>query len=127
MTMRVECSRCGAECAATSRFCSRCGAERGAAAAVPGAARVLRCPRCDAALTVSTRSGVEIDHCSSCRGVWLDRGELDKLVAREFNRDDDDRRERDWDDERYDGRSGDSQTAHKRRRKSFWTELFDFD
>ena len=41
----------------------------------------MKCPVCpDATLLMSERLGVEIDYCPSCRGVWLDRGELDKLV-----------------------------------------------
>lgn len=42
----------------------------------------MKCPTCpDATLLMSERQGVEIDYCPSCRGVWLDRGELDKLIA----------------------------------------------
>jgi Zn-finger nucleic acid-binding protein len=41
----------------------------------------VKCPVCpDATLLMSDRQGVEIDYCPNCRGVWLDRGELDKLV-----------------------------------------------
>ena len=41
----------------------------------------MKCPVCpDATLLMSDRQGVEIDYCPSCRGVWLDRGELDKLI-----------------------------------------------
>jgi Zn-finger nucleic acid-binding protein len=40
------------------------------------------CPRCGAALSMSERQGIEIDYCPQCRGVWLDRGELDKIVER---------------------------------------------
>ncbi len=42
----------------------------------------MRCPHCDVALLLSERQGVEIDYCPECRGVWLDRGELDKIVER---------------------------------------------
>ena len=43
----------------------------------------MRCPNCvDQTLTMSERQGVEIDYCPKCRGVWLDRGELDKLIER---------------------------------------------
>jgi uncharacterized protein len=42
----------------------------------------MKCPTCpDAILLLSDRQGVEIDYCPTCRGVWLDRGELDKLMA----------------------------------------------
>lgn len=43
----------------------------------------MKCPTCpDATLVMSDRQGVEIDYCPTCRGVWLDRGELDKLIER---------------------------------------------
>lgn len=43
----------------------------------------MKCPTCpDATLVMSERQGVEIDYCPTCRGVWLDRGELDKLIER---------------------------------------------
>ena len=43
----------------------------------------MKCPSCpDSTLTMSDRQGVEIDYCPQCRGVWLDRGELDKLIDR---------------------------------------------
>jgi len=43
----------------------------------------MKCPHCpEATLVMSDRQGVEIDYCPSCRGVWLDRGELDKLIER---------------------------------------------
>lgn len=44
----------------------------------------MRCPHCaDTTLVMTERQGVEIDYCPQCRGVWLDRGELDKLIARD--------------------------------------------
>ena len=43
----------------------------------------MRCPHCpDATLLMTDRQGIEIDYCPTCRGVWLDRGELDKLLER---------------------------------------------
>lgn len=43
----------------------------------------MQCPVCkDPQLVISDRQGIEIDYCPSCRGVWLDRGELDKLIER---------------------------------------------
>jgi Zn-finger nucleic acid-binding protein len=57
----------------------------------------MNCPVDDTTLVMSDRQGIEIDYCPTCRGVWLDRGELDKLVERENrwieNRDDESRRE----------------------------------
>jgi uncharacterized protein len=43
----------------------------------------VNCPRCPSAVLMMTdRSGIEIDYCPQCRGVWLDRGELDKIIER---------------------------------------------
>ena len=42
----------------------------------------MLCPACRVPLTMSERQGVEIDYCPQCRGVWLDRGELDKILER---------------------------------------------
>ncbi len=42
----------------------------------------MRCPNDETTLVMSERSGIEIDYCPECRGVWLDRGELDKIIER---------------------------------------------
>ena len=42
----------------------------------------MKCPTCDVALLMTDRQGIEIDYCPQCRGVWLDRGELDKIIER---------------------------------------------
>ncbi|MFM7698449.1 MAG: zf-TFIIB domain-containing protein [Limnohabitans sp.] len=43
----------------------------------------MKCPQCkDTALVMSERQGIEIDYCPQCRGIWLDRGELDKLIEK---------------------------------------------
>ncbi len=42
----------------------------------------MKCPVCNIELQIATRAGIEIDYCPNCRGVWLDRGELDKLIER---------------------------------------------
>lgn len=44
----------------------------------------MKCPIDGTALVITDRSGVEIDYCPQCRGVWLDRGELDKIIDRSF-------------------------------------------
>ena len=79
----------------------------------------MLCPACMVDLQITERQGVEIDHCPQCRGVWLERGELDKILERArrvpASRHDDD------DDERY--RHG---GVRPRRRKSFLENLFDF-
>ena len=42
----------------------------------------MNCPHCNIPLSMADRSGIEIDFCPQCRGVWLDRGELDKIIER---------------------------------------------
>lgn len=42
----------------------------------------MLCPVCKVGLAMSDRAGIEIDYCPQCRGVWLDRGELDKIIER---------------------------------------------
>jgi uncharacterized protein len=42
----------------------------------------MKCPNCNVNLVMTDRSGIEIDYCPECRGVWLDRGELDKIIER---------------------------------------------
>ena len=44
----------------------------------------MKCPTDVTPLVMSERSGIEIDYCPTCRGVWLDRGELDKIIERSF-------------------------------------------
>lgn len=85
----------------------------------------MKCPACkDTNLVMSERQGVEIDYCPDCRGVWLDRGELDKIIEKSAaaeapapvrREDERDRR----DDDKYDSR------RPYKRRKSFLEELFD--
>ncbi len=46
----------------------------------------MKCPSCtNVNLNLAERQGVEIDYCPECRGIWLDRGELDKIIERSFN------------------------------------------
>ena len=62
----------------------------------------MQCPTDGSTLVMSERSGVEIDYCPQCRGVWLDRGELDKIVERSGAMQDDPRYDSRRDDSRYD-------------------------
>lgn len=49
----------------------------------------MLCPTCkDVQLVMSERKGVEIDYCPQCRGVWLDRGEIDKIIERSLSEQD---------------------------------------
>ncbi len=90
----------------------------------------MKCPLDATDLVMSERSGIEIDYCPKCRGVWLDRGELDKIIERsgEYDRRDDDyRRDRDHD---RSVQHHDPRAAHghpkKKKRKDFFSELFEF-
>jgi len=93
----------------------------------------MKCPACACELRMSERKGVEIDYCPTCRGVWLDRGELDKLLehanheqgSRERNEDDDYRPKGSRTSAPQDSPPQDSQNYPKKR-ESFWGELFDF-
>ncbi|OYW52300.1 MAG: hypothetical protein B7Z10_09125 [Rhodobacterales bacterium 32-66-7] len=104
----------------------------------------MRCPVDNETLVMADRGGVEIDYCPKCRGVWLDRGELDKIIERSGAgasaspaaatppqrpaapvyqaepraREDDRRRHDDDDDYRPAGKG--------RRRESFLSDIFDF-
>jgi Zn-finger nucleic acid-binding protein len=101
----------------------------------------MQCPACQHELRMADRQGVEIDYCPQCRGVWLDRGELDKIIERSERSTSESRRfappsseerrrfyereapvERHWDDDTYE-----RDVSKGRRRKSFLGELFDFD
>lgn len=48
----------------------------------PEAVAGMLCPVCKVGLHMSDRQGIEIDYCPQCRGIWLDRGELDKIIER---------------------------------------------
>jgi Zn-finger nucleic acid-binding protein len=74
---------------------------------------------------LSDRQGIEIDFCSQCRGVWLDRGELDKIIERASRYREDRHDDRDDDGGRRDRGRDDDDDWRYRKRKSFWTELFD--
>jgi uncharacterized protein len=92
----------------------------------------MNCPVCNVALTMADRQGVEIDYCPKCRGVWLDRGELDKIIERAAGERADvrDQKQREHYQERYDDDDDDDryrQGAHGRKRRSFLGDIFDFD
>ena len=99
----------------------------------------MQCPVCDVTLVISSREGIEIDHCPQCRGVWLDRGELDKIIDRAAPAVVGARSEPDWDDRsrsrERDDRSrdddrryrDDDRSSKKRKRRSFLEDLFEFD
>ena len=99
----------------------------------------MKCPNCNETLVMSDRQGVEIDYCPKCRGVWLDRGELDKIIERsaDYSSNTDSQvsndRQFDRDDDYYKkqypqggGYPNDPNYRHKKK-KGFLGDLFDFD
>lgn len=102
----------------------------------------MQCPIDNNTLQMTTRDGIEIDYCPVCRGVWLDRGELDKLIERtgsfysgnashnnqpQTRRYDDDD---DYDHHRssHEGRHYDDHhsSSHHKKKEGFLGDLFDF-
>jgi uncharacterized protein len=103
----------------------------------------MKCPICNLDLLMAERQGIEIDYCPQCRGIWLDRGELDKIIERSSadsggspsrpnavndpplssepprRREDDEHRRDHHDDEDRHGHGG----SEKRRRSSFLGDL----
>ena len=114
----------------------------------------MKCPNCPAVdLLMAERQGIEIDYCPSCRGVWLDRGELDKFIERgnqenpvastekyaersisrnripeSFSRSSpkDDYEERKYKDQDFRGEDR-YRDQRGKKKESFWGNLFDFD
>lgn len=88
----------------------------------------MKCPVCNINLVMSERSGVEIDYCPECRGVWLDRGELDKIIERSSssagNINQQDARSI-YSESHHDNNRKNDGRANKRR-ESFLGDLFDF-
>ena len=91
-------------------------------------AEAMSCPVCRVPLVMSERQGVEIDYCPQCRGVWLDRGELDKIIERSTRDLAEPPRAQAAPSHQpgYDhGRGHGQHHGHHKRRKSFLEELFD--
>lgn len=87
----------------------------------------MNCPNCNVELRITDRQGVEVDYCPQCRGVWLDRGELDKIIERSASYESK-RRDYDDDGDDYKYREGyGKHHGHSRKRKGFLGDLFDFD
>lgn len=88
----------------------------------------MNCPICTVALQLSERQGVEIDYCPQCRGVWLDRGELDKIIERaaaELQPAQPAPKQGYYNTSYYDKPHGSPHDHQRKRRKSFLEQLFD--
>jgi uncharacterized protein len=103
----------------------------------------MKCPNCEELLVMTERKGVEIDYCPKCRGVWLDKGELDKIIEKtaeaessqnikqteekrkkQYDNDDED----DDDEEFFKRKRRNDNTDNPERRKGgFLRNFFDFD
>lgn len=87
----------------------------------------MKCPNCNETLVMADRQGVEIDYCPKCRGVWLDKGELDKIIERSAQYEEGFGREKEqrgyYDDDDYKKRHP---YPHKKK-KGFLGDFFDFD
>lgn len=95
----------------------------------------MKCPVCNVDLMMSERQGIEIDYCPKCRGVWLDRGELDKIIERSQTtpaetypgRRENIQDSRHYEDKHHEGEHGGygHHGYKKHKKKSFFEELFD--
>ncbi len=86
----------------------------------------MQCPVCkNVNLVMSERQGIEIDYCPHCRGVWLDRGELDKIIDRTFQQSTHEQNHfherKDYDDKKH------HDYGYKKKKRGFLGEIFDFD
>ncbi len=96
----------------------------------------MLCPICKINLVIAERQGVEIDYCPECRGVWLDRGELDKIIDHYNNKeqsrssDSDVRSSNRYDNRHNVYRKNDDDDhyrgGHRKKRESWFSDIFDF-
>ena len=95
----------------------------------------MKCPIDDTPLVMSDRQGIEIDYCPKCRGVWLDRGELDKIIERSLPAQPQHQPEPPrYEERRPDPRRHEEQHRYAddhnrkpyRKKESFLSDLFDF-
>jgi uncharacterized protein len=85
----------------------------------------MQCPNDGSTLTMSERSGIEIDYCPQCRGVWLDRGELDKIIERSYAQPAPAPPQQQYGEQRAYPQHG-GHHGHPRKRKESWlSDLFD--
>lgn len=80
----------------------------------------MKCPNCNETLLMTQRNNVEIDYCPKCRGIWLDKGELDKLLEYDNKRSSNEHQQ-------YDKHHDDDHHKHPRKKKGFLGDFFDFD
>ncbi len=103
----------------------------------------MKCPNCEETLVMAERQGVEIDYCPKCRGVWLDKGELDKIIEKSSSvqaaqelKSNDEKKRRKYDEDNDDddeeggffnrGKRDSDNKGGGRRKGGFLGDLFDF-
>jgi len=95
----------------------------------------MKCPNCEETLVMADRQGVEIDYCPRCRGVWLDKGELDKIIekstvaesSQQLKKNDEKRKYRQDDDDDDDsGFFNRNRNNQGKKKGGFLGDLFDF-
>lgn len=86
----------------------------------------MNCPVCNVQLSLSEKQGIEIDYCPKCRGIWLDRGELEKIVERTNSFQSENRPVQKFDDDDdYHYKYKDKDYKYKKK-KGFLGDIFDF-
>ncbi|GEO04948.1 hypothetical protein AAE02nite_26120 [Adhaeribacter aerolatus] len=87
----------------------------------------MKCPVCNETLLMTDKQGVEIDYCPKCRGVWLDRGELEKILERSGTHYASKKNyEKDYKKYGYDQYDSSSSHHPHKKKKSFLDDFFDF-
>lgn len=98
----------------------------------------MKCPNCEETLVMTERQGVEIDYCPKCRGLWLDKGELDKIIEKSASQEQkqyEEKRKRRNDDDDDDDEGGffnrskrenENNPNRRKRGGGFLSDLFDF-
>lgn len=85
----------------------------------------MKCPNCNVNLVMTDRNSVEIDYCPECRGIWLDRGELDKIIERSTQQPTHQQSNESYHKKNY-KHDDDHYGYKKKKRGSFLGEMFDF-
>jgi uncharacterized protein len=88
----------------------------------------MECPICKITLLMSEKQGIEIDYCPTCRGVWLDRGELEKIIEKSYSQSEQSNmqiNEQVYYKKKYDHDDHDSHSYKYGRKKNLLSELFD--
>lgn len=87
----------------------------------------MKCPNCEEPLAMTERQGVEIDYCPKCRGVWLDKGELDKIIEKSMEQKDTEQKPPSNQGGGYGGHHGNKYGGYgKHGKRGYLGNLFDF-